>query len=208
MTSALDITRSVKPPRAVFVNFPLGHQTGQPDQPELQRRIVHRRAAAFESITPPGAIVELPYVWDETIDRGKISTTPGDGCPRARPAKLPTPTKPSVRQIPPQLGSHFALSHFSISREYLHPSSGARDVRGRNESDVTGTADARTRNGDHARVAGILVLVIMVGRARGTYGVKAPATTGHPEFERYFRVHQNTLESAYRFHPGAVAISR
>jgi hypothetical protein len=33
-----------------------------------------------------------------------------------------------------------------------------------------------------------------VGRARGKYGVKAPAVTGHEVFERYFRVQQNTLE--------------
>ena len=64
MTSALDITQSVKPPRAVFVNFPLGHQTGPPDQPELQSRIVTDAMRAFESITSPATIVELPYVWD------------------------------------------------------------------------------------------------------------------------------------------------
>jgi glutathione S-transferase len=33
-----------------------------------------------------------------------------------------------------------------------------------------------------------------VGGARERYGVKAPATTGHEVFERYFRVHMNTLE--------------
>jgi glutathione S-transferase len=33
-----------------------------------------------------------------------------------------------------------------------------------------------------------------VGGARGRYGVKAPATTGHEVFERYFRVQMNTLE--------------
>ena len=33
-----------------------------------------------------------------------------------------------------------------------------------------------------------------VGGARGRYGVKAPATTGHEIFERYFRVQMNTLE--------------
>jgi hypothetical protein len=64
MTSALDITRSVKPPRAVFVNFPLGHQSGPPDQPELQRKIVIDAMRAFETIKSPGEIVELPYVWD------------------------------------------------------------------------------------------------------------------------------------------------
>lgn len=34
----------------------------------------------------------------------------------------------------------------------------------------------------------------LVGRARGRYGVKAPAITGHEPFERVYRVHQNTLE--------------
>jgi glutathione S-transferase len=45
------------------------------------------------------------------------------------------------------------------------------------------------------------VLGAMVGRARQTYGVEAPATTGNPDFERYFRVHQNTLESLIVFIP-------
>jgi hypothetical protein len=64
MTSALDITRAVKPPRSVFVNFPLGHQTGKPDDPEIQRAILRDALRAFESISAPGPIVELPYVWD------------------------------------------------------------------------------------------------------------------------------------------------
>ncbi len=33
-----------------------------------------------------------------------------------------------------------------------------------------------------------------VAAARGQYGVKLPAVTGHPDFERVFRVHMNTLE--------------
>ena len=64
MTSAIDITQSVKPPRSVFVNFPLGHQTGPPDQPDLQRRIVTDAMRAFETIADPASIVELPYIWD------------------------------------------------------------------------------------------------------------------------------------------------
>lgn len=39
-----------------------------------------------------------------------------------------------------------------------------------------------------------IVFAMLVGRARGKYGVKAPAVTGHEIFERYFRVQQNTLE--------------
>ena len=33
-----------------------------------------------------------------------------------------------------------------------------------------------------------------VGKARATFGVKAPATSGNPDFERVFRVQMNTLE--------------
>ena len=45
------------------------------------------------------------------------------------------------------------------------------------------------------------VLGVMVGSARGRFGVAAPATTGEPTFERYFRVHQNTLEALMIFLP-------
>jgi uncharacterized membrane protein YecN with MAPEG domain len=41
----------------------------------------------------------------------------------------------------------------------------------------------------------------LVGRARGKYGVKAPAVHGHEVFERYFRVHYNTLELIVVFVP-------
>jgi glutathione S-transferase len=36
---------------------------------------------------------------------------------------------------------------------------------------------------------------VRVGQMRGKHGIKAPAITGHPEFERAFRIHYNTLES-------------
>lgn len=36
---------------------------------------------------------------------------------------------------------------------------------------------------------------IRVGQMRGKHSITAPATSGHPEFERAFRIHYNTLES-------------
>lgn len=42
---------------------------------------------------------------------------------------------------------------------------------------------------------------MLVARARGTYGVKAPAIGGHEVFERYFRVHYNTMELLVVFVP-------
>jgi glutathione S-transferase len=35
---------------------------------------------------------------------------------------------------------------------------------------------------------------LRVGQGRSKYGVEAPAVTGHPDFERAYRVQMNTLE--------------
>ncbi len=42
---------------------------------------------------------------------------------------------------------------------------------------------------------------VSVGRARLRYGIQAPAVTGAPEFERIFRIQQNTLEQLVWFVP-------
>ncbi len=47
----------------------------------------------------------------------------------------------------------------------------------------------------------IALAMYLVGRARGKFQIKAPATTGHPDFERAFRAHQNTLEQTVMFLP-------
>jgi glutathione S-transferase len=43
-------------------------------------------------------------------------------------------------------------------------------------------------------VAFYFFLATRVAVAHGKFDVKLPATTGHPDFERVFRVHENTLE--------------
>jgi len=52
-----------------------------------------------------------------------------------------------------------------------------------------------------------MVFAGLVGRARGQYGVRAPATTGHPTFERIYRVHQNTLEALIVFVPALLVFA-
>ena len=53
----------------------------------------------------------------------------------------------------------------------------------------------------------VLILVqyiffsIKVGGGRVKYEIKAPAISGHPEFERLYRVQQNTLEQLIVFIP-------
>ena len=46
-----------------------------------------------------------------------------------------------------------------------------------------------------------MLFSIQVGSMRVKHGVNAPATTGHPEFERMFRVQQNTMEQLVVFVP-------
>ena len=97
MTSALDITQSVKPPRAVFVNFPLGHQTGPPDKPELQRQIVTDAMRAFETITTPATIIELPYVWN-AADRSWEEIDYTKGWMPGRPSREAADQQEAARQ--------------------------------------------------------------------------------------------------------------
>jgi hypothetical protein len=47
----------------------------------------------------------------------------------------------------------------------------------------------------------LLGTVYVVGRARGKYAIKAPAVSGHPAFERAYRVQMNTLENTVMFLP-------
>ena len=53
-----------------------------------------------------------------------------------------------------------------------------------------------------------VVFSILVGKARQDYEVPAPATTGDPVFERYYRVQQNTLELLIYFIPGILIFSQ
>ena len=50
-------------------------------------------------------------------------------------------------------------------------------------------------------LAQFLFFCFAVGKARGTYKVAAPATSGNEMFERYFRVQMNTLELLVIFVP-------
>lgn len=46
-----------------------------------------------------------------------------------------------------------------------------------------------------------------VGQARSTYDIPAPLTTGNETFERYFRVHMNTLENLIVFIPSIIGFA-
>ena len=50
-------------------------------------------------------------------------------------------------------------------------------------------------------IAQFIAFCILVGQARGKYGIKAPAMTGNEHFERAVRVQMNTLEQLVCFLP-------
>ena len=58
----------IKPPRAAFVNFPLGRQCGKPNDGAMQKNILRDALAILVMVTSPGEIVDLSYEWDEPFD--------------------------------------------------------------------------------------------------------------------------------------------
>ena len=68
MSSARDITRAAWPPRAAFIDYPLGHTSGRPHQQALNTRILRDALAAFEGLGEPGSMAHLPDRWSSTDD--------------------------------------------------------------------------------------------------------------------------------------------
>lgn len=76
LSSALSITAAVNPPRAVFIDFPLGHTAGKPGDATLQRNIMLDTLNAARNLSRPGEIRTLPYRWsdEETWKAGAMRT--------------------------------------------------------------------------------------------------------------------------------------
>lgn len=87
--SAFDILLAGMPPRAMFLNYPLGFETGKPFDRAHQFEVVEAALAEFESFEKPG-IKALPYEWlagwEMTRERarqgGADSRSPRDTTPR------------------------------------------------------------------------------------------------------------------------------
>lgn len=78
MTSAFSITRSVNPPRAVFLDYPLGHTTGKALDASLQRDIMMASLAALHELDTPGAVKMLPFRWSDDDDWKREVMESGD----------------------------------------------------------------------------------------------------------------------------------
>jgi len=65
MSSARSITAAVNPPRAVYLDYPLGHTSGKPLDSDNQMAVMRDTLQALTDIHTPGTIVDLPYQWRE-----------------------------------------------------------------------------------------------------------------------------------------------
>ncbi|MBC8195880.1 MAG: hypothetical protein ISR43_09285 [Acidimicrobiia bacterium] len=65
LTAARSITAAANPPRAAFVDMPLGYTAGRPHDPEFQTDLLSQALAAAWTITEPGTIVDLDVGWSD-----------------------------------------------------------------------------------------------------------------------------------------------
>lgn len=63
LSSAYSITAAVNPPRAVYIDYPLGHTAGKPNDAAGQRRIMLKTLQALEASQSPGTFTDLNETW-------------------------------------------------------------------------------------------------------------------------------------------------
>ncbi len=73
--SAFDIISAGAPPRAVFLDYPLGHSAGKPQDPADQDAVLRAALTAFEKLSVPGDLVTLSNVWGDNAWREEAGST-------------------------------------------------------------------------------------------------------------------------------------
>ena len=65
-----DLTALVKPPRALFVNHPMGNNFGAAKDDETQMPILRTAVGLIESVTEDGTLVDMPTNWEKPFAFG------------------------------------------------------------------------------------------------------------------------------------------
>ena len=63
ITLQREITRRVRPPRALYLRYPFGHPMGEAFATAQQRTILVDALRALETVSVPGTILEPGYRW-------------------------------------------------------------------------------------------------------------------------------------------------
>jgi D-proline reductase (dithiol) PrdB len=56
-------TESIKPPRAIFLDWPFGHPLGEPGHVEQQAAVLVKLFEALYTIDTPGTIIDVGWCW-------------------------------------------------------------------------------------------------------------------------------------------------
>jgi hypothetical protein len=73
VSTGRDLTELVRPPRSLFVNFPMGNPFGPPNDPDFQRRVL-RTALDLSASDSSGEIVDLAETWPADFTE-KVTTS-------------------------------------------------------------------------------------------------------------------------------------
>ena len=85
--SCLDILQAGKPPRAQFVNYPLGFEAGKFRDKQNQLEVVRQALGGLDTMTAPG-IELLPFEWQAGWD---LIAEREQGKPELRRPRYPSP---------------------------------------------------------------------------------------------------------------------
>ena len=95
LSSARSITQAVNPPRAVYLDYPLGQTAGRQGDLAEQKYVMAQALRALEEMTEPGTITDLALEWSEDaswkdrVMQPKTTNSPDSGDDRLGRTPLP-----------------------------------------------------------------------------------------------------------------------
>lgn len=75
LVSAFDILQAGQPPRAVFLDYPLGHSGGRTADRADQSSVLRDALQAFETLRAPGQILTLANRWGNEAWQAEAAST-------------------------------------------------------------------------------------------------------------------------------------
>lgn len=75
ISTGRDLTAQVKPPRSLFVDFPMGNNFGEPSKPGQQRLILERALQLVVEVETGGYLEDWPETWLSPVEyfRGRTN---------------------------------------------------------------------------------------------------------------------------------------
>ena len=77
VTVARDVTEKIKAPRAIFLQWPMGHHFGVPFHRDLQKRVLVEALDLLETAQLSGTIRDIPIKWADVRREAKTLSEQG-----------------------------------------------------------------------------------------------------------------------------------